>query len=154
LNIFTIQLPPLRERREDIPLLVDYFIEKQNKILGLKIESISRLAVERLANYEWPGNIRDLENAVQSAMILARNRVIEADHLPMRVKGYPSTIETVLMSQSEANKIKEAGAKTEKILIEETLKRFEYNRNLTSEALNISRKTLFNKMKKYGIIDN
>ncbi|MDR2038651.1 MAG: sigma-54 dependent transcriptional regulator [Bacteroidales bacterium] len=151
LNIFTIQVPSLRERKEDIPRLVDHFILKYNKILGLSVESITKQAMEKLINYEWPGNVRDLENAVQSAMILAQQKIIDTDHLPMRVKGYPSTFETIIMDEGETNKIKDVNARIEKELIEETLKKYDYNRTLTADALNISRKTLFNKMKKYGL---
>ena len=151
LNIFTIHVPSLRERRSDIPQLTDYFIAKYNKTLGLNITGITREAIGKLVQYEWPGNIRDLENAVQSAMILAQDGIIDADHLPMRIKGYPSSIEAVLMNENETSKIKEANALTEKSLIEETLQQYNHNRTLVAKALNISRKTLFNKMKKYGL---
>ena len=151
LNIFTIHVPSLRERRSDIPQLTDYFIAKYNQTLGLSITGITREAIDKLAQYEWPGNIRDLENAVQSAMILAQDGIIDTDHLPMRIKGYPSSIEAVLMNENETNKIKEVNALAEKNLIEETLQRYNNNRTLAAEALNISRKTLFNKMKRYGL---
>jgi len=151
LNIFTIHVPSLRERRSDIPQLTDYFIAKYNKTLGLNITDITREAISKLTQYEWPGNIRDLENAVQSAMILAQDGIINVDHLPMRIKGYPSSIEAVLMNENETSKIKEANALTEKSLIEQTLQQYNHNRTLVAKALNISRKTLFNKMKKYGL---
>ncbi len=151
LNIFTIHVPSLRERRSDIPHLTDYFIAKYNKTLGLNITGITREAIGKLTQYEWPGNIRDLENAVQSAMILAQDGIIDTDHLPMRIKGYPSSIEAVLMNENETNKIKEANAIAEKKLIEATLQQYNYNRTIVAKALNISRKTLFNKMKKYGL---
>ena len=151
LNIFTIHCPSLRERKSDIPLLTDHFIEKYNKTLGLNINGITKEAIAKLVQYDWPGNIRDLENAIQSSMILAQDGIIDTDHLPMRIKGYPSSIEAVLMTENETNKIKEANSRTEKNLIEETLQRYDYNRTLAAKALNISRKTLFNKMKKYGL---
>jgi transcriptional regulator with PAS, ATPase and Fis domain len=143
LNIFTVDIPPLRERKEDIPLLVDFFIAKHNKALNLPISSISRPAMEKIASYDWPGNVRDLENAIQSAMILTSGGVIQTEHLPFRVKGYEQTY--------TANSIKEINAQAEKDLILETLKKHNYNRTLTAESLNISRKTLFNKMKRHGI---
>jgi DNA-binding NtrC family response regulator len=151
LNIFTVQVPSLRERCDDIPQLTDYFIAKYNQVLGLNIKGVTREAIDRLGQYHWPGNIRDLENAVQSAMILAQGGVIGADHLPMRIKGYPSSIESALMTENETGKIREVNAQVEKNLIEETLMRYDYNRTLAAEALNVSRKTLFNKMKKYGL---
>lgn len=150
LNVFTVTLPPLRERKEDIPLLVDYFIAKHNKALNLSIQSISRQAMDMLCSYDWPGNVRDLENAIQSAMILSPDGVIQTTHLPLRVKGYEQT-ESIGTVPSEGSSIKDVNAQVEKELILETLKKNNFNRTLTAEALNISRKTLFNKMRKYEI---
>lgn len=150
LNVFTVLLPPLRERQEDIPLLVDYFIQKHNRELGLAIRGISRQAMDLIGAYGWPGNVRDLENAIQSAMILSPEGVIESAHLPLRVRGYEPA-ENITAAVPEGNNIKEVHAQVEKELILETLKKCSFNRTLTAETLNISRKTLFNKMKKYGI---
>jgi DNA-binding NtrC family response regulator len=151
LNVFTIQVPSLRERRDDIPQLVDYFIAKYNRMLDLNVTGITQQAINRLMQYEWPGNIRDLENAVQSAMILSQNGLIDADHLPMRIKGYPQSIEAELLEETEPNIIKKTNSAIEKKLIEDTLKRYDYNRTLTAKSLHVSRKTLFNKMRKYGL---
>jgi DNA-binding NtrC family response regulator len=151
LNVFTIQIPSLRERRDDIPQLTDYFIAKYNKMLDVNVTGITQQAINKLMQYEWPGNIRDLENAVQSAMILSQNGVIDVDQLPMRIKGYPMSVEAELLNEDESNVIRKTHSTVEKKLIEETLKRCDHNRTLTAEALNISRKTLFNKMKRYGL---
>jgi DNA-binding NtrC family response regulator len=151
LNVFTIQMPPLRERRDDIPQLIDYFIAKYNRLLGVNVSGITRQAVHRLMEYEWPGNIRDLENALQSAMILSQNGILDVEHLPMRIKGYPVSLKTELPDEDRTNLFRKTYSAAEKNLIEETLMRCDYNRTLTAEALNISRKTLFNKMKKYGL---
>jgi transcriptional regulator with PAS, ATPase and Fis domain len=120
-------------------------------MLDMKVTGITRQAINKLMQYEWPGNIRDLENAIQSAMILSQHGVIDADHLPMRIKGYPQSIEAELLDETESNIIKKTSSAVEKKLIEEALKRHGYNRTLTAEALHISRKTLFNKMRKYGL---
>ncbi|MDR2041393.1 MAG: sigma-54 dependent transcriptional regulator [Tannerella sp.] len=149
LNIFTIQVPSLRERREDIPELVNYFITKYNRMLEMNVSGITQQALNRLMQYEWPGNIRDLENAVQSAMILSQNGLIDVDQLPMRIKNYPLSLEAELLNDEAP--FRKANVRVEKSLIEEMLKRCDYNRTLTAEALNISRKTLFNKMKRYGL---
>lgn len=151
LNIFTINIPSLRERREDIPMLVDHFIAKYNKILNLSVKNISQEAIDQLCSYDWPGNIRDLENAIQSAMILSENGTILADHLPMRTKSYPRIESLLADNDGDSNKIKEANEHTEKELIVATLKRCDNNRTLAAKALHISRKTLFNKMKKYQL---
>jgi DNA-binding NtrC family response regulator len=151
LNVFTIHVPPLRERRDDVPQLVDYFLAKYNKALGVNVSGVTRQAIGKLMQYEWPGNIRDLENALQSAMILSQNGLVDVAHLPMRIKGYPASIEAELMSDDEANIIRKTHSTAEKNLIEETLRRCDYSRTATAQALRISRKTLFNKMKKYGL---
>ena len=150
LNIFTVQIPPLRERKEDIPLLVDFFINKYNQLLNIKIQSISREAMDYILEYHWPGNVRDLENAVQSAMILSPDGIINSEHLPARVRGYLPSVSVSINEQSESG-IKEVNAQVERELISETLIKNNFNRNLTASALNISRKTLFNKMKRYGL---
>lgn len=150
LNIFTLMLPPLRERKEDIPLLVDYFIRKYNKTLHLSVQTISPETMNRLCGYNWPGNVRDLENAIQSAMILCIDGIIRLEHLPGRIKGYEQ-VEMLSIPKNEGNNIREINAQVEKELILETLRKHNYNRTLTAEDLNISRKTLFNKMKRYGL---
>lgn len=149
LNVFTLELPPLRDRKEDIPLLADFFVRKHNEALNLSIKSITPAAMDKLCAYDWPGNIRDLENAVQSAMILCLNQVIDVQQLPARIKGVEQCNASVVLGEN--NDIREVNAQVEKELIQETLNKFGGNRTLTAEALNISRKTLFNKMKKYGL---
>jgi len=153
LNVFTISIPPLHERKKDIPQLVDFFIQKHNKALNLSVQSITQFAMEKILTYDWPGNVRDLENAIQSAMILTPDGTIQTEHLPLRVKGYEQ-VDTTTVLQTENSSIREMNAQIEKEIILETLKKYNYNRTLTAEALNISRKTLFNKMKKLKIVDS
>ncbi|MDR1344722.1 MAG: sigma-54 dependent transcriptional regulator [Tannerellaceae bacterium] len=150
LNVFTIQVPSLRERRDDIPQLANYFMDKYNRLLNMNVTGITQQAINKLMQYEWPGNIRDLENAVQSAVILSQNGVIDTGQLPMRINGYPH-VSAELPDQTVSNVIKTTNSAIEKNIIMETLKRYSYNRTLTAEALHISRKTLFNKMRKYGL---
>ncbi len=149
LNVFTLSIPALRERREDIPLLVDFFIAKHNETLGLSVHNITQKAMERITSYDWPGNVRDLENAIQSAMILSMDGVIHEEQLPTRIKGYEPA--ELFSYGTETGTIREMNAQVEKEVIVEALKSNNFNRTLTAEALNISRKTLFNKMKRYGI---
>ncbi len=88
LNVFAITLPPLRDRREDIPLLVEHFMAKSNRQLGLSVNDITQTAMEAFMTYSWPGNVRDLENAVQSAMILSRSGIMDIVDIPMRIRGF------------------------------------------------------------------
>ena len=115
----------------------------------LDVQSITPEAVKLLSSYDWPGNVRDLENALQSAMILCTDGTIRPEHLPDRVKGYDSTEEATIAGSGGS--IREINAQMEKELILEALKKHNFNRTLTAEALAISRKTLFNKMKRYGL---
>jgi DNA-binding NtrC family response regulator len=149
LNLFTIKIPPLRERKDDIPILVDYFVVKHNSTLNLKITNISDDAMKCLMNYDWPGNIRDLENAVQSAMILCCEGVINVSHIPGRVKGY-----TPMQEDDRTINVlgkTEISPELEKEIITEALIKCKHHKSSTAEMLNISRKTLFNKMKKYNL---
>lgn len=151
LNVFTIHIPPLRERRDDIPLLVDFFIRKHNRALNLSIRSITPSAMESILSCDWPGNVRDLENAIQSGMILTSDGIIHTAHLPLRVKGYEQADTTAILRTENSGSIREMNAQLEREIILEALQKHNYNRTLTSEALNISRKTLFNKMKRHGL---
>jgi DNA-binding NtrC family response regulator len=152
LNIFPIQIPPLRERKEDIPLFIEYFINMFNSELGLNIKNISKEAVDQLINYNWPGNIRDLQNAIQSAMILCKEGIITREHLPLRIKGYPGLDGTKAEFDSGLDEnLKSINSKLEKGLIIEALNKCNYNRAETANLLKISRKTLFNKMKQHNL---
>jgi Nif-specific regulatory protein len=91
LNVFPLLIPPLRERRGDIPLLVNHFIEKYNKIHGLEIRRISSTAIDLLMTYHWPGNIRELENCIERASILSTDKVIRSHNLPPTLQSAAST---------------------------------------------------------------
>ncbi len=91
LNVFPIFIPPLRDRRADIPLLVNHFIEKYNRLHGLEIKRISSTAIDLLMTYHWPGNIRELENCIERASILSTDRVIRSHNLPPTLQSAAST---------------------------------------------------------------
>lgn len=148
LNIFTVRMPSLSERTEDIPLLADHFIEKYNAILKTSITGFTKEALYAIQSYSWPGNIRDLENAVQSGMIMAHTGKIDTIHLPDRVfkdKMSPSESKN---SDSFQNNLEE----NEKELISRALHKCQFNRTNAANELGVSRKTLFNKMKKYNLL--
>lgn len=152
LNIVTISVPPLRERKDDISLLVEHFIEKYNKRLGMNVKSVSKSAMSYLQDYAWPGNVRDLENAIQSAMILVPDDTIRAEDLPLRLRGYPEiTGETEMNDGGLEDQVKDITNKIEKELIVKALEKCDQNKTNTADYLKISRKTLFNKMKQYGL---
>ena len=128
------------------------FIKKFNEEMGLKISTVSKQALDQLLNYQWHGNIRDLQNAIQSSMILAREGILTIEHLPMRLKGYPLLESSTLdISAGLDENIKYICSKLEKELIVEALNQSGYNRTTAASLLKISRKTLFNKMKQYDL---
>jgi transcriptional regulator with PAS, ATPase and Fis domain len=88
LNVVTIKLSPLRERRDDIPFLLNFFIEKYNKKYGMKVKGISQRAMNRLMDYEWSGNVRELENTIESILVINSPDVIDLSHLPHEIRNF------------------------------------------------------------------
>ena len=143
INVVPITLPPLRERQNDIPLLIDHFIEHFNRIQCRSIERVSSDALGVLIDYQYPGNIRELENVIQHAIVLCQGYVIEKKHLPAYLFRPSKKIRASDTSQSLEN--------FDRRRIEEALSRNKYNRVNTAKELGIHVATLWRKMKKYGI---
>jgi transcriptional regulator with PAS, ATPase and Fis domain len=140
LEVFSISIPPLRNRWDDIPLLVDHFINLFNKEMGLNIQKVTSDALECLIRYEWPGNVRELKNAIQQAMLLSKNKVITKDHLSDNILsenaiGWNQNLPMGLP-------LKEV----EKRYITTTLKWVRGNKVKAANALGISRRALYNKI--------
>ncbi len=149
LNIITLEVPPLRERHTDIPLLVAEFIKKHSKHTSRKIERVTDEALAALMSYSWPGNIRELENVIERAVILSRGPLIGTDDLPETLRRAPVACAT---DQNGARKLKEALALPERDLIVKALESAQWNRNETARQLGINRTTLYKKMVKYGLL--
>ncbi len=149
LNVLPIHLPSLRERKEDIPLLIDHFIQKYNRQHGLNTEGIAEDALARFLEYPWPGNVRELENAVERAMILTQGKKIEAESLPSEVLGmHPSWKKDIW---GDEYSIKRASRSMEEDLIRKALKKTSGNRSQAAKILEISHPALLSKIKEYGI---
>ncbi len=146
LNVVSIPLPKLSERRDDIPLLISHFIKKFDRAFGKKIRGISPPAMTILMGYNFPGNVRELENIIQRAVALAEGEVIAVTDLPADLQELEfSTLEGEgLLSLAEM----------EKRHIERVLKMTAYNTSLTSNILNIPRTTLWRRMKRFGLMRN
>jgi DNA-binding NtrC family response regulator len=144
LNVIQIVLPPLRDRREDIPALAEHFLARSATKLGRTLR-LAPETLERLLRYPWPGNVREFENAIERATILARGDVVEPDDLPPTVSaGLQLGPSPVLPRQITL-------ADAERVHILQTLERFGRNHSGAAEALGIGRTTLWRKLKEYGI---
>jgi Nif-specific regulatory protein len=145
LNVFPLLVPPLRERRGDIPLLVNHFIEKYNKIHGLKIKRISSTAIDLLMTYHWPGNIRELENCIERASILSTDLVIRSHNLPPTLQSAASTGSRV---DGSLGAILE---NVEKQLLIDALNISKGNITRAAEQLKLTERIMGLRIKKYAI---
>ena len=156
LNIIRLGLPPLRERREDIPGLVAHFLEKLKARTGYPGKSLSQGALVALINYRYPGNIRELENIIERAIILSTGELIAEEDLSLPSIGSGGSQESPpagsaarrpAAPDSKARTLRDMEAEA----IERALLRNEWHRERTAEELGISRRTLLNKIKEYGL---
>lgn len=145
LNVFPIDVPPLRERLEDIPLFAHFFLQKLNETEEKKVENIDGDFVEALQAYEWPGNVRELRNTINRAFIMARGNTLTVDCLPDKVLGNRKRRTRNAVTIPLGQPMEEV----ERLVIEETLAMNDGDRRKTAEILGISYKTLYNKTKKY-----
>ena len=151
LNVLPIHVPPLRQRREDIPLLVDHFVSRNNARLGTAIRGLDSEARRLLYEYSWPGNVRELENTIERAMVLAEGDLIVAADLPERVREDQDPVQMQLVSGELS--IKKTTRVIEEILIRRALQKTKGNRTRAAELLEISHRALLYKIKDYGVTD-
>jgi transcriptional regulator with PAS, ATPase and Fis domain len=138
LDVFGIEVPPLRERKEDIPLLVDHFIRKYARAMNKRFESLSRPALDVLMNYSWPGNVRELENAIERAMVIGREPEIQPADFPLQFTATPNPEAGVTLEDVERGHILRV------------LESCDWNQTRAAKVLQIDRVTLYNKIKKFG----
>jgi DNA-binding NtrC family response regulator len=147
LNVITMHIPPLRERREDIRPLVDHFVERYAKENGKKIEEVSKEALDRLLKYDYPGNVRELENIVERAVVITRGTVIETEDLPFGPRSREERAEAI----PEGKKgVRAAMESLERRLIEQAMVEASSNQTRAAEILGLSERMLRYKLKKYG----
>jgi two-component system NtrC family response regulator len=149
LNVISITLPPLRERREDIPLLIDHFLEKYSKKNQKSISTLSKEAATLLLRYDYPGNVRELENLVERAVVLCRGEIITTQDLPFHLKEEKS--EKSWDPFKKEKTLPEALEEIEKESILNALHQHQGVQTKAAESLGISERVLRYKMKKYGI---
>ena len=147
LNVIEINVPSLRERREDIPALVTFFIDKFNQENNKDIEGITDEALELLMQYDWPGNVRELENYIERAVVVSRGSVLEAADFPQKLTAGPAN------RQDQALQVGMTVHEVERQLIMKTLESCRGNRTEAATILGISTRTLRNKLHEYGAMD-
>jgi len=144
-NVVRVELPPLRRRKEDIPLLVEGFVDRFNRLQGRSIDGVTPEALSLLMAHDWPGNVRELENVIERAFIMCREGLIGIEHLPEELTAQPP-----VTSVSNAG-IKNALQVLEIETIQKALRENHYNRLATARQLGIHKSTLFRKIKRLGI---
>ncbi len=158
LNVIPIKMPPLRERRSDIPLLANHFLKQYSQGKGRKVEAISKEAMEILMNYDWPGNVRELENIIERVVILSNGKVIKKEDLPLPIIEKVSSNITISSPTKvfdfpeEGLSLSQAVSELEKNLILKALERTGGVKNRAAKLLKMNRTTLIEKMKKLGLM--
>jgi len=152
LNVFPIRIPPLKERREDIPLLVEYFISRYCLEIKTSLKSISKEALDKLVNYHWKGNVRELENTIERAIILCDGDTITPEHIVLTQRFADDIMAKSLPLEGTLEDVaKKALRIAETQRIAEALRETRGNKTKAAEILHVSYKTLLTKIKEYGI---
>lgn len=149
LSVVTIDVPPLRERPEDIPLLAQHFVKQFSERYAIPSLSVTEGALEKLAQYNWPGNVRELQNVIERVAVLAKGDIIGADDLPLEIRSSLSRIASIGL------KLPEEGIDLEQIekeILLQALERHSWNQTQAAKYLNISRKTLIYRMEKFALL--
>ena len=136
LNVVTVTVPPLRERIEDIPLLVDHFVRKYCTSMSRDIKPVDPAALKRLQQYDFPGNVRELENMIERAIVIGNDKEIRLKDLPFEKDVISNTVESL--------------EDLEKKYILQILNKYDWNISQSAKALKLDRVTLYNKIKKFG----
>jgi transcriptional regulator with PAS, ATPase and Fis domain len=146
LSVISLKMPPLRERAEDIPLLVSEFLNEYSRREGKQINSVSPEAMERLVQYPWPGNVRQLRNAIERAVVVAASDRLTLETFPDEIREWapagrpaPRPLEELTLEEME------------RVLIEKTLERTGGNKSQAARLLNVHRRSIYNRLKKYRI---
>jgi two-component system response regulator AtoC len=148
--VVPIHLVPLRQRREEIPLLVHHFLDQYNRKLRLSIEGISADAMRLLLEYPWVGNVRELENTIERAMVLAENKRLDVEDLPPHVRIPIQAMDAPDLGEDELS-VKKHGAALERRLIQKALERTGGNRTRAADLLELSSRALLYKIREYGL---
>jgi two-component system response regulator AtoC len=155
INVINIEMPPLRERKDDVPLLFNYFLKKFSRQYNKKITGVSPAAIALIEEFNWPGNVRELKNVCQQAVVMSRGSVILPDDIPLGdkvAKFNAGNLEGALINIGKNTDLKEIVANVEKQVILRALQEHKWNRQETARALNLNRRSLYEKMKEYNLL--
>lgn len=148
LNVIPIDLPPLRMRNDDIPIISGFFLEKYCRAFGVPVKTISARVMEIFRSYSWPGNVRELENFIERAVVISRNQELKPSDFP------PEVMSGVSAGTSGAVEVGISLGEAEKILILKTLKAHAGNKTKAADILGVSTRTLRNKLHEYGLAES
>ncbi len=149
ISTIVINIPPLRERKEDLPLLIDYFFKRSQREMKKTINRIDSSAMDSLLSYDYPGNIRELKNIIERMVVLSENGIIQKESFPAPLHT-KKEFESVVSPMGEKG-LREMRKEAESAHIEGILKKYDYDMNKTAEILGITRRQLLNKMTEYGL---
>ena len=144
LNVIPVHVPPLRDRREDILLLVNHFLRKYNKDFGRQVQGVTSEALALLTHYHWPGNVRELENVIERLVVLSRHRILDIEDMPLDLKSVQGQLAHDLFTTGAD--LRQAKAEFERHYIVQTLERYGWNQTEAAKRLGIHRNTLLTKM--------
>ena len=150
LNVIPIKLPSLRERKEDIPQIIDYMIKEYSKKLDKDVEDIEESVVNTMINYRWPGNIRELQNIIEYSVNMSSSTIITTDVIPKKIKN----IDFIPDEKDESIIKLDELERREIIKALNKYKKYKKDKDLAAKSLGISRSTLYRKLEKYEIIPN
>jgi PAS domain S-box-containing protein len=150
LNVFRIELPELRDRRVDLPILIGHILRRLSAANGSRLPEVSEKVMEILLNYNYPGNVRELENILEHALIICQEDTIQLTHLPEYLQARPGARQAISLTAAESASAPENGERAELVT---ALQQFSWHRQKTARALGVDRTTLWRKMKKYGLLD-
>jgi DNA-binding NtrC family response regulator len=153
INVVNIELPPLRQRLSDIPLLAEHFLARFAAESGRQVEGFTAQALQAMQRYDWPGNVRELENCVERAVVLCRSGRIDVDDLPPAVLGRSEQPGSVAPLYQPGQTLSQALLGPEKQIISAALEAHDGSRQATADALGINRTTLYKKMRKFDLLD-
>ena len=151
INVVAVHMPPIRERVSDVPLLTEHFLRRFAKENGKRIDGVSAETADLLARYPWPGNVREIENCIERAVVLTRNTTLTPDDLPQQLRQ--GAEDAPARESADVVPLKSWLEDPERRYIEHALRVNGGNRQDTAKALDINRTTLYNKMRKYGLLE-